>query len=254
MLCQAKCEGPGYSAFDQELANLGWVEGRNMFTERRGAEGRYDRLPALAAELVRTQPDLIIAAATQSAVAAQSATSNIPIVFSFVVDPVAIGLVKRLARPGGNATGVTALDPGGLIGKQLDFIRELLPNAQRMAVLVNTQSETARNLLIEARSAAALIGLHTEVLSARTVEEAADEVERAKLGGSDALLVVPDPIFNSVPNRIPDAVARLTFPAMYGQREMVLAGGLMSYGSDLIAIARRRACGRSRERERPDSI
>src|SRR5215208_5166859 len=170
MLCQAKCEGPGYSAFDQELANLGWVEGQNMFTERRGAGGRYDRLPALAAELVRTQPDLIIAAATQSAVAAQSATSNIPIVFSFVVDPVAIGLVKSLARPGGNATGVTALDPGGLIGKQLDFIRELLPNAQRMAVLVNTRSETARNLLIEARSAAALIGLHTEVLSARTVE------------------------------------------------------------------------------------
>ena len=242
MLCQAKCEGPGYSAFDNELAKLGWVEGQNLVTERRGAEGRYDRLPELAAELVRTKPNLIIAAATQSAIAAQNATSDIPVVFSFVLDPVAIGLVKSLAHPGGNATGVTAIEPGGLIGKQLDLIRELLPKAQRIAVLVNAQAQTARNsLTIEARSAAARMGLQIDAIEVRSVQDATDEVERVKARGADALLVIPDPIFNTVPNRIPDLVARLVFPAIYGQREMVQAGGLMSYGADLIAIARRHA-------------
>ena len=116
------------------------------------------------------------------------------------------------------------------------------PRAQRIAVLVNAQALTTRNsLTIEARSAAARMDLQIDAIEVRSVQDATDEVERVKARGADALLVIPEPIFNTVPNRIPDLVARLAFPAIYGQREMVQAGGLMSYGADLTAIARRHA-------------
>ena len=111
MLCPVRCAGAGYTAFDDELRKLGWVEGSNLTVERRGSEGRYERLPDLAAELVRSRPDLIVAATSPPARAAKDVTSEIPIVFSFVGDPVGVGLVQSLARPGGNVTGVTSLAP-----------------------------------------------------------------------------------------------------------------------------------------------
>src|SRR5436190_5236565 len=135
MLCQALCEGPGYRAFDDELQKLGWFEGQNLSIDRRAAVGHYELLSQLAEQLVRTKPDLIVAAGTDSALAATHATADIPIVFSFVVDPVQKGLVDSLARPGGNATGVTALDAESFLDKQLDLLKELLPTASRVAVI-----------------------------------------------------------------------------------------------------------------------
>jgi putative ABC transport system substrate-binding protein len=111
MLCQALCAGPGYRAFDDELQKLGWFEGQNLSINRRAAVGRYDLLPQLAEQLVETKPDIIVAAGTDSALAASHATAEIPIVFSFVVDPVQKGLVQSLARPGGNATGSPLWNP-----------------------------------------------------------------------------------------------------------------------------------------------
>lgn len=125
MLCPTRCTGIGYTAFDDELRKLGWIEGRNLTVERKGAEDRYERLPELAAELVRSKPDLIIAASPEPARAAKDATSEIPVVFSFVADPVGVGLVQSLARPGGNVTGVTSLVPGSYLGKNLEVLREL---------------------------------------------------------------------------------------------------------------------------------
>jgi ABC-type uncharacterized transport system substrate-binding protein len=241
MLCQALCEGPGYRAFDDELLKLGWFEGQNLSVDRRAAVGRYELLSQLAEQLVRTKPDLIIAAGTDSALAASHATADIPIVFSFVVDPVQKRLVDSLARPGGNATGVTALDPGSFLDKELGLLKELLPTARRVALMVNGRSASPRFVLAEAPHAATRRGMQIDPVEITDVEELTNAIEGAKARGADAFLIIPDPIFNNPSNRIPEIMARVAVPALYGLREAAEAGGLISYGSDLIAIARRHA-------------
>ena len=241
MLCQALCDGPGYRAFDDELQKLGWFEGQNLSTDRRAAVGRYELLSQFAEQLVRAKPDVIVAAGNDSALAASHATADIPIVFSFVVDPVQRRLVDSLARPGGNATGVTALDPGSFLDKELDLLQELLPTARRVALIVNGRSSSLRYISTEAPHAAAQRGMQIDLVAITDIEELTNAIEGAKARGADAFLIIPDPVFNNPANRIPDIMARVAVPALYGQRQAAEAGGLISYGSDLIAIARRHA-------------
>lgn len=241
MLCPTRCAGIGYTAFDDELRKLGWVEGRNLTVERKGAEGRYERLPELAAELVRSKPDLIIAASPQPARAAKDATSEIPVVFSFVADPVGVGLVQSLARPGGNVTGVTSLVPGSYLGKNLEVLRELLPTATRVAVLMNPANSVSSLRLPLELPTAIQYGFQADVIEARTQEELPEAIAKAKALGADALLSVGDPVLNTPPNRIPDLALQAALPSIYQTREVVQAGGLISYSPDFLGVARRHA-------------
>ena len=140
LVCGARCEGGGYDAFRQGLRELGRVEGRNLVVDVRGAEGRPDRLPALVAELVAGRPDIIVAVAPQPALAAKDAAGAIPVVFVGVADPIAIGLVPSLGRPGGNVTGLSTLVPGGFTGKMLHLLKEAVPPASRIAVLWSSKN------------------------------------------------------------------------------------------------------------------
>lgn len=241
MLCPTRCTGIGYTAFDDELRKLGWIEGRNLTVERKGAEGRYERLPELAADLVRSQPDLIIAASPEPARAAKDATSEIPVVFSFVADPVGVGLVQSLARPGGNVTGVTSLAPGSYLGKNLEVLRELLPAAKRVAVLMNPANSVSGLLLPLELPTAIQYGFQADVIEARTQEELPEAIAKAKALGADALLSVGDPALNTPPNRIPDLALQAALPSIYQTREVVQAGGLISYSPDFLGVARRHA-------------
>jgi ABC-type uncharacterized transport system substrate-binding protein len=241
MLCPVRCAGPGYTAFDDELRKLGWIEGSNLTIERRALEGRYERTAELAAEIVRSRPELIVGPGAPVARALKKATSAIPIVFSFVADPVGIGLVQSLARPGGNVTGVAAVTPGAFLAKLFEILRELLPQAQRVAVLSNPANDDYR--LAQAREVpmASQLGLQVDVIEVRVSEDIPAAIAKAKALGSDGLLVLGDAILNTPPNRVPDLLAQAALPAIYGARAPVLAGGLISYASDMIAIARRHA-------------
>jgi putative ABC transport system substrate-binding protein len=241
MLCPVRCAGSGYNAFDDELRQLGWLEGRNLVVERKAAEGHYDRLPGLAAELVRSRPDLIVAASPPPARAARDATSQIPIVFSFVADPIGLGLVQSLARPGGNVTGVTTLVPGEFIAKNFEILRELLPNAQRVALLFNPVNEVSRRRVSIELPMAAQYGFQADPIEVRTPEDVPGAIAKAKALGADALINVGDAVTQTPPNRVPDLAAQAGLPAIHLPRELVQAGGLISYGPDFLAVARRHA-------------
>src|ERR671917_956279 len=199
MLCATVCP----SVVLDELRQLGWIEGSTILIDRKPAASRLERLPQLAKELVQSKPDLIIATTSQPVRAAKDATSEIPIVMLYVADPVGVGLVQSLARPGGNLTGVTTLVPGGTIGKNLQLLKELLPTARRIAVLINPTNEVVNRLLpIEAPPAAAQLGFQLDVIEVREIEELAAGVARAKKQGADALLVPGDSMFHVSPNRL----------------------------------------------------
>ena len=229
-------------AFRQRLRELGRVEGQNYVIEYRYAEDRVDRLPDLAAELVRLKVDLIVASAgTQVATAAKNATETIPVVMIFVRDPVGIGLIASLARPGGNVTGVSGTAGLEMFAKQLDLLKETVPKIRRVAVLSNPANAYHRLAIREVNVAARSLGLQLQLLEARGSNEfdgafAAMAKERA-----EALLVLSDSIFNSHRTRLADLAARSRLPAAYGVRESVEAGGLMSYGPSLLESYRRAA-------------
>ena len=183
-LCGVRCEGPGIDALRDGLRSAGWVEGGNLRIEYRAAGGQTDRLPALAQELVDLRPDLIIVSAPQPTRAVKNATSSIPIVFVAVADPVRVGLVESLARPGGNVTGLATVVPGGFVGKSLEQLKHALPTMTRVAVLINPTSETNRTLVpSEAPAAARQLGLEFQVLEARTAEEIKPAIDAAIKGG-----------------------------------------------------------------------
>jgi putative ABC transport system substrate-binding protein len=172
----------------------------------------------LAKELVQSKPDLIIANSPQPVRAAKNATSEIPIVMLYVADPVGVGLVQSLARPGGNLTGVTTLVPGGTIAKSLQLLKELVPTARRIAVLINPTNEVTNRLVpMEAPPAAAQLGFQLDVIEVREIEELAGAVARAKEQGADALSVPGDPMFHVPPNRLP-APCRLKLKSSCGLR------------------------------------
>ena len=227
-------------AFRQGLRELGWVEGKNIAIEVRYAEGRYERLPDLAAELVRLKVDVIVAAGTQAALAAKQATSTIPIVMAAVGDPVATGLVASLARPGGNLTGPSLMLPE-LIGKQLELLKEVVPKVSRVAVLWNSANPLGPPQMREAEGAARALRVRLQLLDVRDPNDfdtafAAMTKERA-----GALLVIPDVVFVTHRARVADLAAKSRLPAVYWTRELVEAGGLMAYGANIPDMYRRAA-------------
>ena len=242
ILCGVRCEGAGYDALNEGLRRHGWIEGRNLTVDRRGAGGEQARLPALAAELVALKPDLIVAVAPQPTRAAKDAAGTIPIVMVAVADPVGVGLVQSLARPGGTITGFTTLVPGGFGGKQLALLTEALPRAKRIAALVNPKNDVAMKLFpADVPPAAARLGVQLIVVEASSPTLIEGAIEAAVRERAEGLLVFGDPMFHTPPQRLPDLVARAGLPAIYLVREVTQAGGLMSYGPDFADMFRRAA-------------
>jgi putative ABC transport system substrate-binding protein len=242
MLCSPACVGSNMGPFFEELRKLGWVEGANIVIERKEADSRLDQLPALAAELVRSKPDLIVAVSPQPARAVRDATSEIPVVMLFVADPVGLGLASSLARPGGNLTGIATLVPGDFIAKMVELLRELLPQAKHLAALINPSNEIHRLLFPrEAPPAAATLGFQLDVVDVREPEQVPAAIAAVKARGAEVLYITSDPVFHAPPNRVPDLAAQAGLPSMYLSRIHVQAGGLISYGPDFPALARRGA-------------
>jgi putative tryptophan/tyrosine transport system substrate-binding protein len=228
-------------AFRQGLRELGWVEGQNMVIEHRFAEGRFDRLPELAAELVRLKVDILVAQPTPAAVAARNATTTIPIVMINVGDPVGVGLVASLARPGGNVTG-TAFGVGlETFGKGLELLKEAIPNIRRVAVLSNpvnpAQAHMIRNLKVAAESLGLRL-LFREPRDRDQFDSVFADIARERV---DALFVAADSLFILHRTALADLALKYRLPAMYGVRENVQVGGLMSYGPNLFHSSQRAA-------------
>jgi len=223
-------------AFRQGLSESGYTEGQNVAVSYLRAEGQYDRLPALAAEFVRRQVSVIVAANSNAAVlAAKAATKTIPVVFSVSADPVGLGLVSSLARPGGNVTGMSYFltDLGG---KRLGVLHEIVPGAATVAVLSNPANPTTELGLQEVRAAAQPLGLKVRVLSASNVGGLDNALATFARERPDAFMVINDPFLSSRRTQIVLLAARHALPAIYTNREYVEAGGLMSYGTSFSEI------------------
>jgi ABC-type uncharacterized transport system substrate-binding protein len=225
---------PFAAAFRQGLSESDFVEGRNVAIDYRWAEGHNDRLPALAADLVRRQVAVIAAAGTPSSLAAKAATATIPIVFSTAADPVVEGLVASLARPGGNATGVANLG-AEVVQKEIEKLHETVPKANVIAALVNpTDPVLGEPATKGAQAAARALGLQTHIVQAGTERDIeAAFVSLARLGVG-ALVVLPNAFFVSRREQIAALAIRHAMPTIYIQREFAAAGGLMSYGPSVI--------------------
>jgi len=222
------------AAFHQGLGESGYVLGQNVGIEIRSAEGHYNRFPEFAADLVRRRVSVIVApATTPAALAAKAATTTIPIVFGVGDDPVKLGLVANLARPGGNATGINFFT-AELAAKRLGLLRELLPAAMRVAVLANPADPIRLETIVtEVKAAAGAVGLQLQVVNASTSREI--DVAFATLAAAppDALFVGPDPFFYSRRGQLALQAARHAIPASYAIRDYAEAGGLMSYGTNI---------------------
>ena len=227
-------------AFRQGLRDLGWVEGKNISIDYRYAEGRTDRLPDLAADLVRQKVDVIVTSVTPDALAAQKATKVIPIVMATTGDPVAIGLVDNLARPGGNVTGLSQIG-GELIGKRLELLKEIVPQLSRVAVLWNPQNAGSTNTWKSIQLAARQLGVGLHSLEARSPNDFAKAFEDAARARAGGLIIIADPLFGGNLKRIADLAATNRLPSIFQTREFVDAGGLMAYGPDRSALFRRAA-------------
>ena len=228
-----------WGAFLEGLQNAGYVEGRNIVIEQRWAEGRTDRLPELAAELIRLKVEIIVSTGgTVTAFAAKNATSSIPIVFTVGGDLVKLGLVANLARPGGNLTGLSLLSTE-LNVKRLELLQEAFPEIRLMRVLGNPANPNYAIQLTETQAAGKALGLQVEMLEMRNSSDI--DVVFAAMSNKDlhAILVLSDPMLNANRKRIADAVTKRRVPAIYEFKEFVEAGGLMSYGTDILAVYRR---------------
>jgi putative ABC transport system substrate-binding protein len=232
-----------HEAFRQGLRDLGYVEGRNVLIEYRDAEGKVERLPALAGELVALKVDVVVAASTAATLAAKQATRTLPIVFAVAADPVADGLVTSLARPGGNLTGLSLLFPE-LVGKCLELLKQAVPGVSWVAVLWHPGAlgeRTEKDMLKEAEVAARALGVRLQFVEARGPEnfdKAFSDMTRARAG---ALTVLTSAMFVNERRRLVDLAAKNRLPAVYPWREGVDAGGLMSYGPNLADNYRRAA-------------
>ena len=224
--------GPLLAMFRRGLREVGFVEGQNVAIEYRWANGQYDRLPAMAGELLRRPVNLIAAQAPPAALAARAATTTIPIVFAVGVDPVAAGLVTSFNRPGGNATGI-ALISGPLGQKRLELVRELTPKATVVPFLVNPLSPDAAPEIRDVQAAAQANGLKLQMVTASTPAEIETAFAALARQHVDVLLVGGDPFFVNRREDIVAHVARLKVPAVYPFREFTEAGGLISYGTNL---------------------
>jgi len=219
-------------AFREGLKNSGYVERENVAIEYRWAENQLDRLPELAAELVRRQVAVIAATSTYSAFAANAATTTTPIVFLVGEDPVRLGLVASLARPGGNLTGINNF-AGELTVKRLELLREMVPGAARIAVLVNPANATRETALRDLAAAARVMGLQIQVLNASTSREIDAAFATFVRERPDAVFVGLDPFFISRRAQLVNLASRHALPATFTLREFAEAGGLMSYGTNI---------------------
>jgi putative tryptophan/tyrosine transport system substrate-binding protein len=244
------------AALRQGLQDTGYVEGQNLDVEFRWAEGHFDRLASLAADLVNRQVAVIVATGGPApALAAKAATRTIPIVFNVGADPVKLGLVASFNRPGGNVTGVSFF-VAELDAKRLGLLRELVPGVRRTAVLLNPKNPNAGPQLSDITTAADALGLQITVLHAATVEDLDTVLANLPSADTGALLVGADAFFNSRRDQIVGLVARLELPAIYEVREFVAAGGLMSYGTSLVDAYHQVGVytGRILKGEKPDEL
>jgi len=245
----------GGDAFLRGLAETGYVEGRNVRTENRWAEDRAERLPALAADLVRLNVAVIVTTGTPGALAAKAATQTIPILFAVGFDPVQIGLVPSLARPGGNITGFAAL-VSETEGKRMELLHELVPAATSIAVLFNSNNRTTVANLSLAQNAARSLGLGLEAVDASRqsdIEPAFAKMAQQRVG---AVIVVADSLFFNYIDQVAALAIRHAIPAMFTDREAVEAGGLMSYAPDGPYLARQTGAyaGRILNGEKPADL
>ncbi len=227
-------------AFRQGLRDLGYVEGKNIVIEWRYAEGKLDRLPALAAELVRLKVDVIVTTGPVSTRPAKEATATIPIVMAFDNDPVGSGLVASLARPGGNITGLSALAPE-LNGKRLELLKETVPKLSRLAILgTSTEpgyAQTSREIKLDAEA----LKVQLQYLDVQNPKDTEAAFQDARKNRADAVLVLPSPVFISQRTQLADLAVKNRLPSMYYRREFVEDGGLMSYGVSFPDMSRRAA-------------
>ncbi len=227
-----------FLAFRQGLSEAGYVEGQNLAIEYRWAEGNYDRLPALAADLVGRKVDLIMASSPPSALAAKSATSTIPIVFRTGGEAVEVGLVTSLARPGGNLTGVSFV-PNELTAKRLELLSELVPQAGVIALLVNpTSGANTERVIRDVQEAARTKGLQLHVLKASSESEIDTAFASLVQLHAGALVVGADPFLSGQREQLVALASRHAVPAIYAWREFAASGGLISYGASLTAAYR----------------
>jgi len=229
------------AAFRQGLRELGYVEGKNIVIEYRYAEGKQDLQTDLAAELVRLKVDLIVTSSTPGVLAVKKTSSTVPIVFATISDdPVASGLVASLARPGGNITGLTLLGPE-LGGKRLELLKEAVPNVTRVALLWNSANPSHGLQSKETHAAAQAMGLQLQSLEVRSSREFDSAFETALRERAQALITLPEPLFNTHLKRIVEFAAKNRLPAMYAVPEFADTGGLMAYGPSYPDLYRRAA-------------
>jgi putative ABC transport system substrate-binding protein len=220
------------SSFRQGLIETGYTEGQNVAIEYRWADGHYERLPALAADLVGLRVAVLVATSTPANVIAMKATREIPIVFTTSSDPVALGLVASLNRPGGNITGVTSLS-AELMPKRLELLRELVPSARDIAVLINPTNPSPRNNLSSLEEAAGTLGLRLHALDVSTERDFEPAFAALSKLRADALLIGTDPFLTSYSKQLAMLALHYSVPTVFQYREFAVAGGLMSYGGSL---------------------
>jgi putative ABC transport system substrate-binding protein len=230
-----------HDEFQRGLRELGYVEGRNIVIEYRFAEGKFDRLDALAAELVRLDVDIIASVVTQASLAAKNATRTIPIVMVSVGDPVGAGLVTSLARPGANVTGNSSM-ASEVIGKSLALLKQTVTTVSPVAVLWNPNNVTYQGQIMrETEVAAGKLGIQLQTFGVRGPDEFDRTFATITSASAATLLVLPDPVFSAYTTRITSLANKSRLPAMYGLREDAVAGGLMAYGTKYADLYRRAA-------------
>jgi putative ABC transport system substrate-binding protein len=243
------------AAFRQGLSETGYIEGRNVMIEYRWANGQYDRLPGMAADLVRRKVAVIAAITTPSALAAKAATATIPIVFEMGTDPVAVGLVESLSRPGGNLTGVSLLSVE-LASKRLELLHEIVPTATIVAALLNPTNPNAETLSRELQAAARTLGLQLHVLHASAegdFDMVFATILKLRAGG---VMIGSDPFFNGRSKQLAELALHYAVPTIYQYRAFAAAGGLMSYGSSFTEPLRQTGAytGRILKGEKPADL
>ena len=228
----------GVDVLRQRLRDLGWAEGRNVIIDYRSADGKFDRLPGLAAELAALKVHVIVAVATVPALAAKRTTDTIPIVFTHVSDAVASGLVDSLARPGANITGFTHLNAVGLGPKRIELLKQAMPSAGPIAALWHPgglDASTEKKMLKETEDAARALGLPLQLVSVRGLHEL--DAAFASVSARP-VVVLPSPPFRSEPKLLVELAAKYRVPAVFFDREFAEAGGLMAYGADMADVVR----------------
>jgi putative tryptophan/tyrosine transport system substrate-binding protein len=228
------------AAFRKGLSELGYTDGKNIHLEYRYAGGKAERLPGLAAELVALKVDVVVASSTQATDAARKATKTIPIVFPITFNPVASGFVASLAHPGGNLTGLSALNPE-VMGKRVELLKEVAPQLSRAAVLWNPTNSGSTFAVKETEAAANHLGIRLQILAVRNADELEQALRAAIKEKAGALIQVPDNFFNTLRKRIVEFVTTNRLPSIYSTGGFAEAGGLMSYGASTVDLYRRAA-------------